>query len=201
MTASGRLRGWLALAFSLLAASRLGAEPQKFTKEQWKVHQGKWQFEDGELVCLGKGRSSLIYRRGFRARDLELSVQVKFLGPDSSAGLVFRGAGKSYYRDITFYQFEWYTKGSHHGRRLSLMRKTPRWKQIVKPIVRDPPMNRWITFRVRARGPLIECFIDDEKVFSRRDRAFFREGSVGLHVFQPRTVRFRRPAVKALEER
>jgi len=196
---------WLIACLSWMTLLGAGqpatAEPETvFEKRQWKVHQGKWRFEKGELVCLGKGRSSLIYRRGFQARDFDLSVQVKFLGPDSSAGLVFRAAGKSYYRDITFYQYEWYTRGRHHGRRLSLMRKTPRWKQIVPPILREPPMDRWITFRVRAKGELIECFVDSKKVFTRRDRAFVRKGSVGLHVFQPRAVRFRRPVLTTLEQ-
>lgn len=193
----------LVLALSLLStlhgAARADAPGASFDRQRWKVHQGEWRFEEGELLCLGKGRSSLIYRQGLRARDVDISVDVRFSGRDSSAGIVFRSAGKRYYHDITFYQFEWYTRGHHHGRRLSLMRKTPRWKQIVKPIVRDPPIDRWITFRVRARGPLIECFIDGEKVFSRRDRAFVRKGAVGLHVFQPRAVRFRRPVVKVLD--
>lgn len=74
---------------------------------QWQAVQGKWSFEPGgQLVCAG--RSSLIYRKGVGAQDLDLIVDVMFLGPESSAGLVFRAAGRDYYRDTTFYQFEWY---------------------------------------------------------------------------------------------
>lgn len=32
------------------------------------------------------------------------------------------------------------------------MVKNPRWKQIVVPLLREAPFNRWINFRVRAEG-------------------------------------------------
>lgn len=175
------------------------AEAPAFTPAQWQPKQGRWRFEGAELLCEGKGYSSLIYRRGLKARDLELSVEVKFFGPNASAGLFFRAQGAHFYRDTTFYQFEWYTAGRHHGTRLSLMRKTPRWKQIVKPIFRAPPIGQWIKLRVRVQGDRIACFVDDKLVFSRRDTTFLRAGALGLHVFQPQAVRFRRPVVRSLD--
>jgi len=190
---------WLAVATLLLLARSASAEEPAFVEREWQIKQGKWRFEEGELVCEGKGTSSLIYRKGFRARDVELSVDVKFLGKESSAGIVLRARGKSYYRDVTFYQFEWYTEGHHHGTRLSLMRKTPRWKQIVKPVFEAPPMDQWIRLRVIARGDRIRCFTGDKEVFDQKDRAFLEPGEVGLHVFQARRVRFRRPVVKELD--
>ena len=192
-------RTWLVWMLALVALPAAAGEPA-FVEGEWQVKQGKWRFEDGELVCEGKGTSSLIYRKGFSARDLELAAEVKFLGKESSAGLVFRARGKSYYRDITFYQLEWYTEGHHHGTRLSLMRKTPRWKQIVKPLFEAPPMGRWIRFRVVARGERLTCFVDGKKVFETRDRAFLRPGQVGLHVFQARAVRFRRPTTRSFDK-
>jgi len=194
-----RRRFTVSLLLALAAPSLAGAAEPVFTPAQWQPRQGRWRFEAGELVCEGKGHSSLIVRRGLTARDLELSVEVKFSGPDASAGLFFRSQGARFYRDTTFYQFEWYTAGRHHGTRLSLMRKTPRWKQIVKPIFRAPPIGRWIKLRVRVQGDRIECFVDDKRVFSRRDTAFVRAGAMGLHVFQPRVVRFRRPVVRSLD--
>lgn len=190
----------LAACTLLLAALPAAAGEPAFVEEEWQVKQGTWRFEGGELVCKGKGTSSLIYRKGFHARDLELAVEVKFLGKESSAGLVFRARGKSYYRDVTFYQLEWYTEGRHHGTRLSLMRKTPRWKQIVRPIFEAPPMERWIPFRVVAQGERLTCFVDGKKVFETRDQAFLEPGRVGLHVFQARPVRFRRPVARSLDK-
>jgi len=166
--------------------------PVGFTSERWQIRQGRWRFEpDGTLLCEGHGLSSLLFLKGEKLRDLDLSVEVMFLGPESSAGLVFRSAGEHYYDDMSFYQFEWYTEGHHHNRRLSLMTKNPRWKQIVTPILRDPPMNRWVRFRVRAEGDHLQAFIDGAQVFDKRDRTFTKAGRLGLHVFQARQVRFR----------
>jgi hypothetical protein len=187
------------LAVLLLLTSAAHAEAPAFTPAEWQPRQGRWRFEGKELLCEGKGYSSLIYRRGLKARDLELAVEVKFSGPNASAGIFFRAQGARFYRDTTFYQFEWYTQGRHHGTRLSLMRKTPRWKQIVKPIFRAPPIGRWIKLRVHVVGDRITCFVDDKQVFSRRDKTFLRTGAMGLHVFQPQAVRFRRPVVRSLD--
>jgi hypothetical protein len=164
---------------------------QPFRAGDWQIRQGAWRFTaDGEVVSEGRGRSALLYHATARPRDLDFTVAVMFLGPESSAGLVFRGAGAPYGRE-TFYQFEWYTRGSHHDRRLSLMVKNPRWKQIVTPRYPEAPLNRWILLRVRVVGDQIECFVDGRRVFARRDRTYLRAGRVGLHVWQPRAVRFR----------
>ncbi len=193
-----RVTSVLLLAALLMPTSRAAADDQApatqavpFRADEWDVRQGGWRFDtNGDLWCEGRGRSALVYRRGARPRDLDMSVEVMFQGPESSAGLVFRGAGEHYARE-TFYQFEWYTRGTHHDRRLSLMVKNPGWKQIVKPVFPEAPYHRWITLRVRARGDLIDCFVDGALVFSRRDRTYLREGALGLHVWQPRAVRFR----------
>jgi hypothetical protein len=180
------------LLMARLVAPAVAAEPAPLRPGDWQVRQGKWRFDpSGELLCEGRGMSSLLYRKGGLVRDLDLSVEVMFLGPESSAGLFFRAAGEHFYYDTTFYQFEWYTAGRHHDRRLSLMVKNPRWKQIVTPVFRDPPYQRWITFHVRAQGEQIEAFIDGSRVFEKRDRTFLRPGRLGLHVFQARPVRFR----------
>ena len=176
-----------------------GSAAVPFRASEWQVRAGKWRFEaKGELVCEGSVRSSLLYLRRFSARDVEISVEVKFLGPESSAGIFFRAAGERFYEDTSFYQLEWYTRGHHHDRRLSLMTKNPRWKQIVTPIIREAPIGKWITFRVRAVGDHLEAFIDDERVFDQRDRTFPRPGRLGLHVFQPQEVRFRNVRVSRL---
>ncbi len=183
----------LPAALLLILASAAAAQEPGFAPGEWRIRQGKWRFEAGELRCEGSSLSSLVEHRGKPLQDLELSVEVMFLGPSSSAGIFFRSEGRRFYGETTFYQFEWYTAGPHHGKRLSLMVKKPRaWQQIVVPIERDPPMQRWIRFRVRAQGDQLDAFIDDEKVFSKRDRSYRRAGSLGLHVFQARPVRFRR---------
>jgi hypothetical protein len=169
-----------------------GVEGAPFSPEEWQIRQGKWQFTpNGELLCEGTTYSSLLYRKKFLARDIDFSVEVMFLGPESSAGLVFRALGEHFYSDTSFYQLEWYTRGHHHDQRLSLMTKNPRWKQIVTPIVREAPYHKWIRFRVRAKDDLIEAFIDGERVFEKRDRTLLHAGKIGLHVFQPHKVRFR----------
>ena len=162
-----------------------------FKAAAWQVRQGEWRFGDaGELECAGRGRSSLLYHATARPRDLDFTVEVMFLGPESSAGIVFRAAGEPYGRE-TFYQFEWYTRGTHHDRRLSLMVKNPKWKQVVRPTYPEAPYRRWITLNVRAVGDVIECFVDGKLVFRQRDRTYRRAGRVGLHVWQPRAVKFR----------
>ena len=189
----------LALLAAILAAAPAPAAAEApasqpagaFRAADWQVRQGQWKFTAaGELECAGKGRSSLVYHASARPRDLDLSVEVMFLGPESSAGIVFRAAGAPYGRE-TFYQFEWYTRGTHHDRRLSLMVKNPKWKQIVKPTYPDAPYRQWITLRVRAVGAVIEGFVDGKLAFRQRDRTFPRAGLVGLHVWQPRAVKFR----------
>jgi hypothetical protein len=185
------------LAAILVAAAPAAAEAPAsqpagaFRAADWQVRQGQWRFTDaGELECAGKGRSSLVYHATARPRDLDLTVEVMFLGPESSAGIVFRAAGEPYGRE-TFYQFEWYTRGTHHDKRLSLMVKNPKWKQLVTPTYPEAPLKRWIALRVRVVGEVIECFVDGQRVFQRRDRTYLRAGRVGLHVWQPRAVRFR----------
>ena len=193
-----RLRLCGALCAALLAAAGPAAAEAPasqpaggFRAADWLVRQGQWQFTDaGELECAGKGRSSLVYHATARPRDLDVSVEVMFLGPESSAGIVFRAAGAPYGRE-TFYQLEWYTRGTHHDKRLSLMVKNPKWKQIVKPTYPDAPYRKWITLRVRAVGDVIECFVDGQLAFRQRDRTYQRAGLVGLHVWQPRAVKFR----------
>ena len=173
------------------AAAEAPASQPAFRAADWQVRQGQWRFTDaGELECAGRGRSSLVYHATARPRDLDVAVDVWFLGPESSAGIVFRAAGEPYGRE-TFYQFEWYTRGTHHDRRLSLMVKNPKWKQLVKPTYPDAPFGRWITLRVRAVGDRIECFVDGKLAFKQRDRTYPRAGLVGLHVWQPRPVKFR----------
>jgi hypothetical protein len=191
---------WVLLFLVLSLGSARAEEPaDPFAPEIWQSGQGKWRFEkNGEVLCEGSGYSSLLYRRGVKEKNLELSVEVMFLGPESSAGIFIRAAGKDFYYNTTFYQFEWYTRGHHHDRRLSLMKKNPRWKQIVTPLVRDPPLEKWIQLRLRAKNDLLEAFVDGERVFEKRDQSFLREGGLGLHVFQPHPVRFRNFQLKKL---
>jgi hypothetical protein len=204
-----QLRVLLATSALVLIGAGGGGAPTSrpggaFSAEEWKPRQGKWRFEpSGEILCEGTSMSSVLYRRGFTARDLDFSVEVMFLGPESSAGLFLRAAGDSFYDSTTFYQFEWYTRGHHHDRRLSLLVKNPhwRWRQLVTPIVRDAPFNKWIVFRVRAVGTQLEGFIDGARVFSQRDRSYVRAGKAGLHVFQPRAVRFRNVQLRSLDGR
>ncbi len=71
------------------------------------------------------------------------------------------------------------------------MVKNPYWVQIVTPIEREPPLEKWIRFRVEAKGDRIRTFIDDQQVFDKVDTSYVREGRVGIHVFQPRKIRLR----------
>jgi hypothetical protein len=188
----GGLVGALLAAAAAAAAAPASQPAAPFRAAEWQIRQGQWRFTDaGELECAGKGRSALVYHATAKPRDLDVSVDVMFLGPESSAGVVFRAAGEPYGRE-TFYQFEWYTRGTHHDKRLSLMVKNPKWKQLVKPTYPEAPFGRWITLRVRAVGDQLECFVDGQRVFQRRDRTYVRGGRVGLHVWQPRAVKFRR---------
>jgi len=192
------------------STSAIAAEAQKpFVRDEWDVIAGRWEFEEnGELTCECKTNGSLVFRRGARPKDFDLSVDVMFFGVESSAGIVFRELGEDFYNEATFYQFEWYTVGTHHDKRLSLMtkqyvfgasgRKGPFWIQIVEPKYPEAPYDRWIRYRVRVQGDRIETFIDGERVFDKRDPTFVREGRLGLHVFQPRKAKFRDFALTTL---
>ncbi len=175
------------------------AAPAPMRREDWEVAIGKWTFEPtGEAWCEGKANSSLLWWKRDRPKDFDASVEVKFLGPESSAGILFRAKGEDFYKDAAFYQFEWYTRGTHHDKRLSLMKKNPYWVQIVEPKYPEAPYDRWITLRVRAEGDRLRTFVDGEEVFDKRDATFVRPGKIGLHVFQPRKTRFRNFRLEAL---
>jgi hypothetical protein len=167
------------------------AEVRPFRKEDWEISIGQWSFENGEATCTCKATSSLLYWKKEKPKDFDASVEVMFLTVESSVGIIFRERGEDFYEDAEFYQFEWYTRGSHHDKRLSLMRKNPYWVQIVTPKEPEAPLNKWIRMRVRATGDHLETFVDDELVFDKHDATFLRTGKIGLHVFQPRPIRMR----------
>lgn len=173
--------------------------------EDWEGPLGKWHFENGELVCDGKATSSVIFYKPIRAKDFDLSVDFQFEGVESSAGVVFRYQGNDFYNGSTFYQFEWYSHGSHHDKRLSLMKKTylgpdgPFWIQIVEPKYPEAPINRWIHYRVRAEGERLQTWVDAELAFDKVDKAFVRDGRIALHTFQPRKTRYRDFKVEVLD--
>lgn len=160
-------------------------------REDWEIAIGKWTFEDGEATCECKATSSLIYWKHSKPKDFDASVEVFFLTVESSAGIIFRERGEDFYEDATFYQFEWYTRGTHHDKRLSLMKKNPYWVQIVTPKFPEAPLGKWIKLRVRAEGGRLQNWVDDELVFDKVDDTFVRTGKIGLHVFQPRKIRLR----------
>jgi hypothetical protein len=168
-------------------------------KEDWEVAIGQWTFENGEATCACKATSSLLYWKKDRPKDFDASVEVMFLTDESSAGIIFRERGEDFYEDAEFYQFEWYTRGSHHDKRLSLMRKNPYWVQIVTPTTPEAPLKKWIELRVRAEGDHLETFVDGNVAFDKRDATFVRTGKIGLHVFQPRPIRIRNFRLKPLE--
>lgn len=166
--------------------------PRPFRREEWEIAIGKWTFEEnGEVSCECKATSSLLWWKGANPRDFDASVEVNFPTVEASAGILFRSRGEDFYENATFYQFEWYTRGTHHDKRLSLMRKNPYWVQIVEPKYPEAPLNKWIKLRVRAVGDRIETWVDDERVFEKTDATFVRSGKIGLHVFQPRRIRMR----------
>ncbi len=166
--------------------------PRPFRREQWEIAIGKWTFEEnGEISCECKATSSLLWWKAAKPKDFDASVEVYFPTVEASAGILFRSRGEDFYEDATFYQFEWYTRGTHHDKRLSLMRKNPYWVQIVEPKYPEAPLNKWIKLRVRAVGDRIQTWVDDELVFEKTDATFVRTGKLGLHVFQPRKIRMR----------
>jgi hypothetical protein len=173
------------------------AEPMRpFRREDWEVAIGKWTFhesgdDNGEVSCECKATSSLLWWRGSKPKDFDASVEVLFPTVEASAGILFRSRGEDFYEDATFYQFEWYTRGTHHDKRLSIMKKNPYWVQIVEPKFPEAPLNKWIKLRVRAVGDRIQAWVDDEQVFEKTDATFVRSGKIGLHVFQPRKIRMR----------
>lgn len=175
------------------------AEAVPLRREDWEVAIGKWTFEpNGEAWCECKATSSLLWWKRDRPKDFDASFEVKFLGPESSAGMLFRSKGEDFYQDAAFYQFEWYSRGTHHDKRLSLMKKNPYWVQIVEPKYPEAPYGQWITMRVRAEGDRIRAFVDGEEVFDQRDATFVRPGKIGIHVFQPRKAHFRNWRLKVL---
>lgn len=187
---------------SLLPEVALEPPPQRpFRKEDWEISIGKWTFEEnGELTCECKATSSLLYWKAKKPKDFDASVEVMFPTVEASLGIIFRERGEDFYEDATFYQFEWYTRGTHHDKRLSLMIKNPYWVQIVSPKFPEAPLNRWIKLRVRAVGDHITTFVDDEQVFDKTDATFLRTGKLGLHVFQPRTLRLRDFRLEVLDK-
>jgi hypothetical protein len=173
-------------------APEIAADPARpMRREDWEIAIGKWTFEDGEASCECKATSSLLYWKGSKPKDFDASVEVFFPTVEASAGIIFRERGEDFYEDATFYQYEWYTRGTHHDKRLSLMIKNPYWVQIVTPKFPEAPLNKWIKMRVRAVGDHITTWIDDEQVFDKTDATFLRTGKLGLHVFQPRKIRLR----------
>jgi hypothetical protein len=191
------------LAVAAVAAS--AAPDPGMRPEDWEGALGKWSFENGELVCEGKATSSAIFYKPFHAKDFDLSVQFQFESMESSAGVLFRYQGQDFYGGATFYQFEWYAHGSHHDKRLSLMKKTwlggdgPYWIQIVDPKYPEAPIGKWVTYRVRAEGEHLQTWVDGELVFDKQDKAFVRDGRVGLHTFMPRKMRYRGFKVESLD--
>lgn len=159
--------------------------------EDWEIAKGDWTFEHGEATCSCPSGSTMFFK-GARPKDFDASIDVWFSVIESSAGLVFREDGG------TFYQFEWYTRGTHHDRRLSLMVKNPFWVQIVTPIEREPPLEKWITLRVRARGDRIETFVDGVSAFEKTDGTYVRAGRIGVQIFQPRKIRLARFQLETL---
>ena len=166
--------------------------PHPFRRDQWEVAIGKWTFdESGEVSCECKATSSLLFWKAAKPKDFDASVEVLFPTDEASLGILFRLRGEDFYEDAAFYQFEWYTRGTHHDKRLSLMKKNPYWVQIVTPKFPEAPLNKWIKLRVRAEGDHIKTWVDDELVFEKTDATFVRSGKLGLHVFQPRKIRMR----------
>ncbi|MBI2395147.1 MAG: DUF1080 domain-containing protein, partial [Deltaproteobacteria bacterium] len=150
-----------------------------------------WTFENGEASCECKATSSLLYWKHAKPKDFDASIEVFFLTVESSAGIIFRERGEDFYEDATFYQYEWYTRGTHHDKRLSLMFKNPYWVQIVTPKFPEAPLGKWIELRVRAEGDHLQSWVDGELVFDKVDKTFVRTGKIGIHVFQPRKIRLR----------
>jgi hypothetical protein len=159
--------------------------------EDWEIASGEWSFENGEASCTCTSGSTIFWKHD-RPKDFDASIDVRFGVIESSAGLVFREQAG------TFYQFEWYTRGTHHDRRLSLMVKNPYWVQIVTPIVREPALETWITLRVRAHGDRIETFVDGEPTFEKVDPTYVRSGRIGVQIFQPRKIRLARFRLETL---
>ncbi len=135
--------------------------------------------------------SSLLFSNERPVRDFDLSVEVLFERAESSAGILFREVGDDFLHDATFYQFEWYTDGSHHPKRLSLMRKNPYWIQLVTPRSPSATYDRWYVYRIRAAGDHLQSWLDGELQFDVHDVTFVREGRIALHCFMPREVKFR----------
>ncbi|GAC1518331.1 MAG: hypothetical protein NVS3B10_20220 [Polyangiales bacterium] len=168
------------------------ADRLPFDEAHWERAIGKWAFlPEGVAETDRSVMSSLLYLRAAPIRDFDASVEVMFLSSESSAGLVFRERGADFYEDATFYQLEWYTRGSHHDRRLSLMVKDRYWIQLVSPREPIAPYGRWIRFRVRAERDHLQTWVDGEPVFDKHDARFVRAGRLGLHSFMPRLVRYR----------
>jgi hypothetical protein len=164
-----------------------------FRREDWQSSIGEWTFDDdGSATCSCKATSSLIYWKRDQPQDFDFEVELEFLGPESSMGILFREVGDDFYEDATFYQYEWYTRGSHHDRRLSLMRKNPYWVQIVEPKEPVAAYHVPIRLRVQAEGDRLRCYRDDVLEFDKRDPTFVRRGRLGLHVFQPRPLKLLR---------
>ena len=178
----------------------LTGEPLPMRKEDWEVAIGKWTFENGEASCECKATSSLLYWKGARPKDFEASVEAWFLTSESSAGILFRERGEDFYEDATFYQYEWYTRGSHHDKRLSLIIKNPYWVQIVTPKFPEAPLGRWIELKVRAEGDSLKTWLDGELSFEKKDATLVRTGRIGLHVFQPRKIRLRNFRLTVLDQ-
>lgn len=183
-----------AVAPILVEASIEAAAPSitaTMRAEDWEIVAGEWSFENGEASCACTSGSMIFWKRD-RPKDFDASIDVRFAVIESSAGLVFREQAG------TFYQFEWYTRGTHHDRRLSLMVKNPYWVQIVTPIEREPELEKWITLHVRARGDRIETFVDSELAFEKVDATYVRAGRIGVQIFQPRKIRLARFRIEAL---
>jgi hypothetical protein len=192
---------------SASASTTAAPAPPPMRAEEWDGLIGRWTFEPtGELTCECNTASSSIYRKGFDAKDFDLRVEFRFMSQESSAGVLFRFRGDDFYTDATFYQFEWYTRGSHHDKRLSLMMKSPinnspdrYWIQLVEPKYPEAPIDQWKSFRVRAVGDHLETWLDGELVFDKHDPTFVRKGRVGLHTFMPRKMQYRGFSVVSLD--
>jgi hypothetical protein len=145
-------------------------------------------------------RFPLLIHGGFRARDVDLSVDLRTVSgdEDASGGLVFRYRDKDTFYvvranaledNVVAYKME-------GGQRDNIGVKGRGDAYGVKV---DVPQGRWNTLRVIARGSTFEIFLNARKLFEVEDSTLSGPGQVGLWTKADAVTEFDNLRVQSLD--
>jgi alpha-N-arabinofuranosidase len=155
-------------------------EPPDQPGEGWQVKQGSWHVSDGELIGEGSGADNHLFTGDPGWQDIEISLKAR---KDSGAEgflILFRALDEN--------NFYWWNLGGWGNTRSSVEQEVDGVRSSV-PGTQTPHTihsGRWYDIRI---VPLVQCWLDGEKVTEFRDQTNGR-GRIGLGNWHT-TVRYR----------